>query len=125
VKLHYIFFILSHSRYKFVEWLDRPFTTRETIRCHEQAFIYFGGIPEEIVYDQDHLITVSENSGDIILTSEFQAYKQERDFRVYLCRKSAPQSKGKIENVVKFIKMNFAKNRVFSYLDEWNEKTIA
>jgi len=125
VKLHFISFVLSHSRYKFVEWLDRPFTTRETIRCHEQAFKYFGGIPEEIVYDQDHLITVSENSGDIILTAEFQAYKQERDFRVYLCRKSDPQSKGKIENVVKFIKMNYAKNRVFSNLDEWNEKTIA
>ena len=28
---------------------------------------YYGGMPEEIVYDQDHLITVSENAGDIIL----------------------------------------------------------
>lgn len=75
VKLYFITFVLSHSRYKYVEWLGRPFTTKDTIRCHENAFAYFGGMPEELVYDQDHLITVSENTGDIILTGEFQAYK--------------------------------------------------
>ncbi|WML41534.1 helix-turn-helix domain-containing protein [Neobacillus sp. OS1-2] len=35
VKLYFITFVLSHSRYKYVEWLDRPFTTRDTIRCHD------------------------------------------------------------------------------------------
>lgn len=125
VKLYFITFVLSHSRYKYVEWLDRPFNTRDTIRCHEKAFQFFGGMPEEIVYDQDHLITVSENAGEIILTSEFQAYKQDRGFRIYLCRKADPQSKGKVENVVKFVKRNFAKNRVFPNLDAWNEKCLA
>jgi transposase len=75
IKLYFITFVLSHSRYKYVVWLDRPFTMRDAIRCHEQAFQYIGGMPEEMVYDQDHLITVSENAGDIILTGEFQAYK--------------------------------------------------
>lgn len=70
VKLYFITFVLSHSRYKYVEWLDRPFTTKDTIRCHENAFAFFGGMPEEIVYDQDHLITVSENVGDILLTED-------------------------------------------------------
>lgn len=125
IKLYFITFVLSHSRYKYVEWLDRPFTTRDTIRCHEKAFQFFGGVPKEIVYDQDHLITVSENAGDIILTGEFQAYKQERGFRIYLCRKADPQSKGKVENVVKYVKMNFAKHRVFSNLEAWNEKCLA
>jgi transposase len=68
--LYFITFVLSHSRYKYVEWLDRPFTTKDTIRCHENAFAFFGGMPEEIVYDQDHLITVSENVGDILLTED-------------------------------------------------------
>jgi transposase len=125
VKLYFITFVLSHSRFKYVEWQDRPFTTRDTIRCHEKAFQFFGGVPKEIVYDQDHLITVSENAGDIILTGDFQSYKQERRFRIYLCRKADPQSKGKVENVVKFVKMNFAKNRVFPNLDAWNEKCLA
>jgi transposase len=42
--------VLSHSRFKYVEWLDRPFTTRDVLRCHENAFHVFGGMPEEIVY---------------------------------------------------------------------------
>jgi hypothetical protein len=29
-------------------------------------------MPEEMVYDQDHLITVNENAGDLILTGDFQ-----------------------------------------------------
>jgi transposase len=125
IKLYFITFVLSHSRYKYVFWLNRPFTTKDTILCHEKAFEHYGGMPEEIVYDQDHLITVSENAGDIILTGEFQAYKQERGFRIYLCRKSDPQTKGKIENVVKFIKSNFAKHRVYSNIETWNEKCLA
>lgn len=125
VTLYFVTFVLSHSRYKYVEWLDRPFTTRDAIRCHENAFHYFGGMPEELVYDQDHLITVSENAGDIILTGDFQSYKQERGFRIYLCRKADPESKGKIENVVKYVKRNFAKHRIFPNLDAWNEKCHA
>lgn len=124
VKLYCICFVLSNSRYKYVEWQDRPFTTRDTIRSHENAFQYYGGMPEEIVYDQDHLITVSENAGDIILTGEFQVYKRQRGFRIYLCRKADPESKGKIENVVKYVKGNFADSRIFTNIDNWNERCL-
>lgn len=120
-KLWFIGFVLAHSRYKYVEWRDRPFTTRDVIQCHEAAFDYFGGMSEELVYDQDHLIAVSENAGDIILTKEFQSYQQMRKFNVFLCRKNDPETKGKIESVVKYVKRNFSKNRVFTNLEIWNE----
>ena len=120
-KLRFIAFVLANSRQKYKEWLDRPFTTRDVIRTHENAFKYFGGIPDELVYDQDTLILVSENSGDLILTREFQAYKEERNLVIHMCRKADPESKGKIENVVKYIKQNFAKHRVYHGLDTWNE----
>lgn len=122
IKLYFIAFVLAHSRQKYMEWQDRPFTTQDTIRCHENAFRYFGGMTEEIVYDQDHLIAVSENAGDLILTKEFQAYVNERKFKIYLCRKADPQSKGKIKNVVKYIKNNFARHRVFSTIEDWNKR---
>src|SRR5690625_4053878 len=121
VKLRFIAFVLANSRYKYQEWLDRPFTTRDVIQSHENAFRYFGGIPDELVYDQDALILVSENGGDLILTQEFQAYKEERELNIYMCRKADPESKGKIENVVKYIKQNFAKHRVYNGLSKWNE----
>lgn len=63
-----------------MEWQDRPFTTKDAIRCHENAFRHYGGKTEEIVYDQDHLLKVSENVDAIILTAVFQAYVKEREF---------------------------------------------
>ena len=107
-----------------MEWQDRPFTTKDAIRCHENAFRFFGGCTEEIVYDQDHLLSVSENAGDLVLTAEFQAYVKDRKFRVHLCRKADPESKGMIENVVKYIKGNFADSRVFKDIEDWNERAL-
>jgi transposase len=124
IKLYFIAFVLAHSRHKYMEWQDRPFTTRDAIRCHENAFQFYGGRTEEIVYDQDHLITVSENAGQLLLTSEFQSYVHERKFKVHLCRKADPESKGMIENVVKYIKGNFADSRVFSNIEDWNKRAL-
>ncbi|WP_235182765.1 IS21 family transposase [Gracilibacillus boraciitolerans] len=123
-KLWFIVFVLSHSRYKFVRWLNRPFTTRDVIQSHEAAFEFYGGMPRELVYDQDHLIAVSENARDIILTKEFQAYQQVRKFSIYLCRKSDPETKGKVENAVKYVKYNFSKNRIFTSLEVWEEQSM-
>ena len=125
IKLHFIAFVLSHSRYKFMHWLDRPFQVADMIEAHEAAFDYFGGMTDEIVYDQDALVAVNENAGDVVLTKDFQAYVKERKFHIHLCRKSDPESKGKIENVVKFIKGNFADSRVYDHLDNWNERALA
>lgn len=125
IKLYVIAFVLSHSRFKYAHWQERPFTTRDVLRCHEMAFEYYGGMTKEIVYDQEKLMTVSENGSDIIYTEEFQSYRQQRGFRIYLCRAADPESKGKIENVVKFIKGNFAKNRVFHQVDTWDEQCLA
>ena len=124
VKLRVITFVLSHSRYKYMEWLDRPFTTVDVIKAHENAFEYYGGIPKEVVYDQDHLILVSENNGDLILTHEFANYLKKKPFKIYMCRKADPQSKGKVENVVGFVKKNFAHNRTFHNLDKLNEQAL-
>lgn len=125
VKMYFVAILLSHSRYKYMEWLDRPFTTKDLIESHNRAFQYFGGIPYEIVYDQDNLIVVSENRGDLILTSAFEAYRKDMRFKLHVCRKADPESKGKIENVVGFIKKNFAKYRVFTNIDSWNEQAMA
>jgi transposase len=123
--LYFATFVLAYSRHKYVEWLDRPFTTRDLINVHENAFEYYGGMPKEIVYDQDHLILVSENGGDLVLTKEFADYQKTRKFKIYMCRKADPETKGKVENVVKYVKRNFAKNRTFHNLEKLNEDCLA
>ena len=110
-KIYFFCMVLSRSRYKFYYVLDHPFTTIAVIDAHEKAFWFFGGITEEMVYDQDTLLLISENKGDLILTEAFRKYAEHRGFKLYFCRKSDPQSKGKIENIVKYFKYNFLRGR--------------
>lgn len=124
IKLYFIAFVLAHSRQKYMEWQTRPFTTSDAIRCHEHAFQFYGGLTEDIVYDQDHVIAVSENAGQLLLTTVFQQYVNERKFHVHLCRRADPESKGMIENVVKYIKGNFADSRVFRNIEDWNRRGL-
>lgn len=106
-RIHFFVMMLSRSRMKFVQFSDSPFTTRTAIDAHEAAFRFFSGIPSEVVYDQDRLFLVEERMGELLLTGEFKDYVFEQEFQLHFCRKADPQSKGKVENVVKYVKNNF------------------
>lgn len=124
MKVFFFTLVLSRSRFKYVWFTDRPFTSDLAIKAHEQAFEYLKGIPDEIVYDQDKVFIVNENSGDIILTDRFRAYTREVKFALHFCRKADPQSKGKIENVVKYVKQNFLYNRIYYNIETLNDDTM-
>src|SRR5690606_33488585 len=91
-KVFFFCLVLSRSRYKYVWFTDRYFTSELAIMAHENAFGYIGGVPDEIVYDQDKVFIVSENGGDIILTEAFRSYTRDRSFTLHFCRKADPQS---------------------------------
>jgi transposase len=110
-KIYFFSMVLSRSRYKYLYFLDHPFTTIATIDAHERAFWFFGGRTEVIVYDQDTLLLTDENKGDLILTEAFRKYAEYRGFKLHFCRKSDPESKGKIENVIRYIKYNLLRGR--------------
>ncbi len=125
VKLWGLALVLAHSRYKYVEWIDHAPTAAEFVQMLFNALLFLGGMPKELVFDQDRLLAVSENYGDIIYTEEFERFRQSMGFKVYLCRKNDPQSKGKIENVVKYAKNNYARFRTFDNITNFNEGCIA
>ena len=106
--------VLSASRFKYVSVQDRPFKTVDVIRHLLDCFDCIGGIPEEIAIDQDKVMVVSENNGDIILTKTFSDFKNEQGFKLFVCRKADPETKGKVENLVKFIKTSFFSAREFN-----------
>ena len=114
VKVRFVAFVLSCSRYKYVEFQSRPYTTVDLVNACKNCFRFMGGIPQELVFDQDSIVSVSENYGEIIHTYEFEKLRQELRFVVYLCRAADPQSKGKVESCVKFVKYNFLKNRIYA-----------
>jgi transposase len=129
-KVHFFVMMLSRSRMKFVRFSAVPFTTRTAIDAHEEAFKFFTGIPREVVYDQDRLFLVDEKLGDLLLTQDFKTYIFEQEFGFHFCRKADPQSKGKVENVVKFVKNNFLYGRAYYDIDTlqaqvlgWLERT--
>lgn len=129
-RVHFFVMMLARSRMKFVQFSEAPFTTRTAVDAHEEAFKFFGGITVEVVYDQDRLFLIEERMGELLLTCEFKDYVFEQEFQLHFCRKADPQSKGKVESVVKYVKNNFLYGRSFYDLEtlqrqamDWLERT--
>ncbi len=124
-KVYFFAMVLSRSRMKFVWFIETSFAATHVCEAHEKAFAFFGGITKEIVYDLDRAMVVDENLGEIILTAVFRQYVQSRNFSQHFCRKADPQSKGKVENVVQYVKKNFLYNRLFEDIGTLNTQAIA
>ena len=122
VKVYFMIMLLSRSRRKFVSFSQQPITTRFVLEAHEQAFTFFEGIPNTLVYDQDSTIVTDENRGAILYTEGFRKYLLHRRLKIHLCRKSDPESKGKIEAGVKYVKHNFLPGRRFINLEALNQE---
>jgi len=124
-RISFFAIVLSRSRMKYIWFWDRPYTARDVCEAHEKAFAFYGGIPKTVVYDQDRTMVVDENIGDVILTATFKQYTRSRSFKLHFCRKADPESKGKVENVVQYVKKNFLYNRSYWDIDTLNMEASA
>lgn len=123
--VYFFVMLLCHSRQKFILFRDEPFTSQSAVEAHEKAFDFFQGIPREIIYDQDVVFIHNENKGDYQFTEVFGSYLSSRPFKAVFCHAADPESKGKVENVVRYIKQNFLYNRIFTDTGTLNEEAIA
>jgi len=117
-KAYFVVVVLSRSRYRYVAAQATPFTTHDVIGHLLDAFEYFGGVPETLVLDQDRTMLIAENLGDLVTTQAFTEFVAEQGFTLHACRAADPESKGKVENSVKFVKTNFFSSRTFTDFDE-------
>ncbi len=124
VKIYIFAMVMSLSRKKFTCFQDHPFNAAEFVQAHDMAFKYYGGRTEKNVYDQDRVMAVSENAGDLILTETFDSYRKYAGFSIRLCRGWDPESKGKIESVVKYIKGNYLACRVYHGISALNSEGL-
>ena len=124
ITVYFFSILLCFSRYKFILFRQSPFTASAAVEAHEKAFSFFGGIPGAIVYDQDCVFLTDENKGDYRMTEVFDRYQSCRPFKVVFCRAADPESKGKIENVVKYVKQNFLYNRQFVDIELLNHQSL-
>lgn len=72
MKVYFFTIVLSRSRFKYVCFSSKPFTSYSAILAHEDAFKYMGGVTSEVVYDQDKVFISIEISGELILTSQLK-----------------------------------------------------
>jgi len=107
VKTVYVFCMtLSWSRTRFVHFTPKA-DMYYFLLCHQLAFEYFGGVPEEILYDQNRCVVLRPGMKDIVFNSKFLHFAHHYGFAPRACRPYRPQTKGKVENSVKYVKRNF------------------
>jgi transposase len=128
--VYFVVFVLSYSRLMYVAASPRPIDTDTFIRLHDMAFRYFGGCPEECVYDQTRLVVIKETFRELELNQRFYQYATGAGFQIRACEGYDPESKGKVEAGVKYVKHNALYGESFSdwteleeYLAVWLEKT--
>jgi len=104
---------LKFSRYAWVDFLEN--TRLETLlRGLLRAFADFGGVPWVGVFDNMRTVTTGRDSqGQARLHPTFAQFAADLDFHPELCARYAPQQKGTVENLVRFVKNNFFPGRSF------------
>ena len=111
--------ILGNSRYKYIELtLDQTQTT--LFRCLTNAFEYFGGTTEEILFDNMKTIVDRTKSSlnDIIINSKAEQFSKDAGFEIVTCRPYRPRTKGKVETLAKLMNRLKAFNNEFEDIEE-------
>lgn len=87
-----------------------------------EAFVYFKGIPKEIVVD-NMLTAVTERVGSVIRFNDaFLEFLGTFGIRPHACTIRAPHEKGKVENAIKYLRSNFWPLREITSLDQAQEQ---
>ena len=117
VKIHCFAMVLCFSRYIYLQFTKCE-KFEDFIRGHENAFIYFRGIPRECWYD-NLTSAVSERVGSLVrFNARFMAYMGHHGIRPHACNVARGNEKGRVEDLIKYIRMNFWAGRVFKDFED-------
>ena len=116
--------VLSHSR---LLWLC--FYPRQTMAVLtgglETAFERFGGVPEELLFDQMRAVVLSDRrvgGGELVLNAEFLRFAAHWGFAPRACRPYRARTKGKVERPIRYIRESFFYGRAFVNDEDLNEQ---
>src|SRR5262245_8864397 len=116
---HLFRIVLSHSRKGYSEVVWRQ-TTESFIRCLENAFRYFGGVPRTLVIDNLRAAVTRADWFDPELNEKVEEFCRHYGVVMLPTRPAMPQHKGKIEAGVKFTQNNALAGRTFESLSAQN-----
>jgi len=122
--------VLSHSRKAYSEAAYRQ-TTEDFIRCLENAFWYFGGVPKILVIDNLRAAVKHPDWYDPELNPKLEAFSEHYGVVILPTKPYTPRHKGKVERGVGYAQDNGLKGHKFDSLEAENrhllcwEETIA
>ena len=107
-KIHFFAFDLPHSRCELRAWPIRRRRRRRSATATSQAFAFFGGVPQSILYDNTK-IAVARILGDgkRQRTRVFSELQSHYLFEDRFGRPGKGNDKGKVEGLVGYARRNF------------------
>lgn len=122
-KLYAFVFTLCWSRVSYVEFIIRG-DMATFLSCMNRAFEYIGGVPREVLFDNAKVV-VSERVGKIVrFNQNLLQFALSSGFTPLACWTNDPESKGKVESQVKYVRRGFFYGREFRNLDHINQEAL-
>ncbi len=115
--------VLGWSRCRFVTF-RYAMDLNTLMRCHIEAFRYFGGYTRELLYDNLKTVIQRPRTGETaaVVNPAFADFAGYYGFRVGACAPYRAQTKGKVERLARYVKDNFFLGREFTSLDDLNHQ---
>jgi hypothetical protein len=117
---HVFRIVLSYSRKGYSEAVLRQ-NTENFLRCLENAFVYFGGVPQRIVLDNLKAAVTQADWFDPELNPKARSFAQHYGTVFLPTKPRMPRHKGKVERGVGYVQGNALKARTFASLAEENQ----
>jgi transposase len=114
-KRYALLVVLGYSRLLYVEFVPRQ-TALAVMHGLEHALAYFGGVPQEVLFDQLKAVIVEAHrpgGGRLLENAEFARFAAHWGFRIRACRPYRAQTKGQIERPVGYLRTNVLYGRTF------------
>jgi hypothetical protein len=118
-RTHVLRITLSHSRKGYSEAIFRQ-STENFIRCLENAFRAFGGVPAVLAIDNLKAAVTKADWFDPELNPKIIAFARHYGTTILPTKPYTPRHKGKIESGIRYVKQNALKGRDLATLAEIN-----
>lgn len=116
---------LGYSRDMYVEFTNRA-DVGSFLRCMTNALLHFGGCTKYMLFDNPKIVVLEREKDDEPKWNPlFAAFALTVGFTPRLCRYRRPQTKGKVESGIKYVKGNFWPGRRFTDLTDLNQQALA
>lgn len=120
-KLSLFAMVLSYSRMLYARIVTSQ-NSEVFLNCHTYAFAYFGGVAQEILYDNAKVVALKHDRGSRIFNAALLDYAQNAGFSPRLCKPYRPQTKGKVERSIGYIRDSFLEGETFTGLDDMQSR---